>query len=224
MRWATRARNKAAGALAGMSTATSECDAPAAISAWAAGSEKRSAANASSGPTCMAARSNRPLPRVAASSDKVGPTDPTGATITSRSRRPRRSHHWHRSLHASPSAGHAVGQPLGRAGLLRPAQCDVVGRGARRDRCFEVCPSHPSGQLEVGEHRGRVEQAVEGGVRVVHEPGDGELGAVDRPAGDGGALEDVHLPTGAGQGGRGHEPVRARADDDGVGVVHDRSA
>ena len=80
-------------------------------------------------------------------------------------------------------------------------------------------PLHPPAEVEVVEHRRRVEQAVEGGIGVVHVAGLRQRLAADGTAGHRVALEHGDAPSGSRQQRRGHQPVRARADDDCVDVV-----
>jgi hypothetical protein len=71
-------------------------------------------------------------------------------------------------------------------------------------------------QAEAPQDRGGDPERVEGAEHVAAEPGQGQLGCPDAPAGLLGRLEDLHLPAGIGEQVGRDQPVVAGADHDDV--------
>ena len=106
-------------------------------------------------------------------------------------------------------------------GLVEIARQDdagpVLGGGVGEDERAVPPAQAPALELERRDRGGGDGERVEGAEDVVDEAGLGELGRADGAARGGLRLEHVHRPARVGEVVGGDEPVRARADDDGVG-------
>ena len=101
--------------------------------------------------------------------------------------------------------------------VARQGDAAVLGRRMGEDERPVPPAQAPALQLERRERGGRGGEGVERAEDVVDEARLGELRGADGASRLRLRLEDVHRPAGVGEVVGGDEPVRARADDDGVG-------